>query len=202
MQGPEIVYELSEKLNSLLKVSNSGIAKELLKQVNFGIRFNNVKEDIFIHCYYTLEGLKAEAVDEWPKEANLKITTHTFKLDYAIKEEWGGDVFFIGYGADIDILDQKCLKDNLDIVSIRLLSRFPAASYHMIREPLRAAKYFINNHDFARLAIKQKIITRGNPNKLPYNERAHWINKSKCDVCKLCDIPLLSDEFAGLLNFV
>jgi hypothetical protein len=173
-----------------------------LKQVNFGICFNDIKEDIFIHCYYTSRGLKAEAVLEWPANANLKITTQTFKLDYAIKEEWGGDVFFIGYGADIDILDQKCLKDNLDIVSIRLLSRFPAASYNMMREPIRAAKYLLNNPDFATLAIKQKIVTRGNPNKLPYNERAHWINKSKCDVCKLCDIPLLSDEFAGLLNFI
>src|SRR5205823_4273528 len=102
-----------------------------------------------------------------PSNANLRITTHTWKLEHSIKELWGGDVFFIGYGADIYVLDDKCLVDNIDIVSIRLLSRFPAASRTMRLEPLRAFKFLSTNRAFAALAIKQKIATRGNPNKLP-----------------------------------
>ncbi len=99
------------------------------------------------------------------------------------------------------MLNEKCLIDNIDIVSIRLLSRFPAASHNMKREPLRAFKYLYTNPAYAKLAVKQKIYTKGNPNKLPYNERSHWVNKGKCDVCRLCDIPLLSDDFGEKINY-
>ncbi len=194
-QLADTVNKLAEGLNNILPVSTSGIDSALLKKINFGITFHDVQEPVHIHCFYHHGRLVAKTITDWPADINLKISTHTHKLQYAIAEEWGGDVFFIGYGADIDILDQNCLKDNLDIVSLRLLSRFPSASYNMVREPLRAMKYLANNPAYAALAIRQKLATGGNPNKLPYNERSHWINKSKCDVCRLCDIPLLSDEF-------
>jgi hypothetical protein len=70
----------------------------------------------------------------------------------------------------------------------------------MVREPIRAVRYMTNNPMFTSLAIRQKLYTRGNPNKLPYNERQHWINKSKCEVCRMCDIPLLSDELGEALE--
>lgn len=65
----------------------------------------------------------------------------------------------------------------------------------MLREPIRAARYFTPNPSYTYLTVKQKIQSRSNMNKIPYNERTHWSNKSKCDVCLLCDIPLLSDSF-------
>lgn len=200
IKNEKVVYDLAAQLQTILPLSSSGIADELLKQINFVISFHDVKEKIFIHCYYENEKLKTKIVNEIPAESNLKFSTYTDRLEFALKELWGGDVFFIGYGGDIDVLDDSCLKDNIDIVSIRLLSRFPAASHTMMREPVRAVKYFANNPSYAYLAVKQKIQMRGNMNKLPYNERAHWINKGKCDVCMLCDIPLLSDEFGEAIG--
>ena len=194
-----VVFDLERKLNRILPVSRSGIAEELLAQVNFVVQFLDVEETIFIHCFYADGKLASTVSDQIPAEANLKITTHTAKFDYAVTNLWGGDVFFIGYGADIYVLDEACLADNIDIVSIRLLSRFPAASNVMLREPFRAFRYLSVNTAFAKIAVKQKWQTRGNPNKLPFNERAHWVNKSKCDVCRLCDIPLLSDELGEML---
>jgi hypothetical protein len=200
MVGKEIVYELAGRLTSILPVSKSGIAPELLEQVNFVIAFKDVPESLFIHCMFNNGKLETAICSALPAGANIKITTYTHRLNYALKELWGGDVFYIGYGADLEVLDEVCLKDNIDIVSLRLLSRFPAASRTMLRKPLRAAKYLSGNPGYAALALKQKLITRGNMNKLPYNERSHWINKGKCDVCMLCDIPLLSDEFGELLQ--
>lgn len=196
----QLIYTFAEELNNILPLSRSGISEDLLEQVNFVIQLKDIEEQIFIHCFYEGGKLFTKVTNEIPPDANLKITTHSWKLDYALKELWGGDVFFIGYGADIYILDEKCLEDNIDIVSIRLLSRFPAASSVMKEEPIRAFKYLTGNTVFAKLAIKQKFYTRGNPNKLPYNERSHWVNKGKCDVCRLCDIPLLSDEFGEKIS--
>jgi len=199
IQSAEKAYSLAKKLNSIFPVSRSGISEDLLKQVNFVIQLLDVEEEIYIYCYYKEGEIVSETATEIPSSANLKITTHTWKLDYAIKELWGGDVFFIGYGADICVLEESCLIDNIDIVSIRLLSRFPSASRTMRHEPVRAIKYLTGNPAYAALAFKQKLYTRGNPNKLPFNERSHWVNKGKCDVCRLCDIPLLSDEFGNIL---
>lgn len=199
MKPASIVNELSIGLNSILSVSTADISNELLRKLNFAIAFKDVKLERYIHVYYDKGNMIAEPVEKLPAEANLKITTHTWKLDYAIKNEWGGDIFFIGYGADIEILNQSCLTDNSDILSIRLLSRFPSAAFHMIREPFRAMRYLISNFEFVYLSLALKIASKGNPNKITYNERSIWINKTKAEVCNLCKMPVLSDESAKKL---
>lgn len=195
-----IVDELSKKLEKILPISSSGISKDLLQQINFCIQFKDVEEPKYIHCYYKNKKLFSKVVHKMPLAANLIIQTYSFRLNYALHELWGGDVFYIGYGADIYVKDKSCLEDNIDIVSLRLLSRFPSASYHMTRNPYRGIKYLTTNFEFAKIAIKQKITMRGNMNKLPFNEREHWVNKSKCEICRLCDIPLLTDELGVMLN--
>lgn len=199
-QLPNVVYKLREDLENILPVSSSGIAAELLQQINFVIVLKDVNEAFFIHCYNDNGELRADVVSEIPANSNLTIKTYSFRLRHSLDELWGGDVFYIGYGADIYVTDNKCLEDNIDIVSLRLLSRFPSASHTMMREPIRAARYLATNPVFAYLAVKQKMQMRGNMNKLPYNEREHWISKGKCDVCRLCDIPLLSDDFGETLG--
>lgn len=198
-QSREMLSSLREKLQNILPISTVGIAQELLEQINFVIQLKDVEEEIYIHCMFQDGKLVTRVVAKLPANVNLRIRTYSDRLRYALDELWGGDVFYIGYGADIDVLDDSCLKDNIDIVSLRLLSRFPKASATMLRQPIRAFKYLSHNPKFAQLAFKQKIVMRGNMNKLPYNEREHWINKGKCDVCRLCDIPLMSDEFGDAL---
>lgn len=195
IQSSTVATELQQDLQTILPISSSGIAEELLQQINFVIELKDIIEKIFIHCYFDNGELKTNVISKIPQNSNLIIKTYSFRLRQALNELWGGDVFYIGYGADIFVTDDNCLKDNIDIVSLRLLSRFPSASHTMFREPIRAARYFSSNPTYAYLAVKQKIQIRTNMNKVPYNERTHWIDKSKCDVCLLCDIPLLSDSF-------
>lgn len=199
-QPASVVEELAKGLRKILPLSGKGIASEVLSKVNFMLIFKDIQEAVYIHCYYANGKLKAETVGVQPAEINLTVTTFRYRLRHAIEELWGGDVFYIGYGADIYIQDPACLKDNLDIVSLRLLSRFPSAAHTLRRDPLRALRYLTQNPSFARLALKQKLQLHGKPNKLPFNERSHWINKSKCEVCRLCNIPLLSDEFGEQLR--
>jgi hypothetical protein len=199
IQSIDTINEIEKLLNIVFDEGNIGISEDLLKQVNFVIKCMDIVEEVYLHCYFKNSSIKCEVIKAIPKESNILMTTHTWKLIHAATELWGGDVFYIGYGADLHILIEECLKDNIDIVSIRILSRFPSAMKNMIREPFRGIKYLTKNPKFTKIALWQKIYTRGNPNKLPYNERAHWVNKGKCDVCLLCDIPLLSDELGDLL---
>jgi len=43
----------------------------------------------------------------------LRIETKTKHLEFSMENEWGGDVFMIGYAADIFVLDELALKNNL-----------------------------------------------------------------------------------------
>ena len=106
----------------------------------------------------------------------------------------------IGYAADIFVLDEIALNNNLDIVSLRLLCRFPYASRELIKNPMRGLRFIASNPSLSALLIKNKIKTNGDPNKIPHNERSHWINRSKCEVCMACDLPLLSYSLGETLE--
>ena len=82
---------------------------------------------------------------------------------------------------------------------VRLLTRYPIGSETMKREPLRAAKYLFNNPVLAKISLQQRLFAPKILNKIGYNERSRWINKTKCEVCRICDIPLLSHELGEQL---
>lgn len=92
------------------------------------------------------------------------------------------------------------LEKNLDIVCVRLISRFPSAMKDIIKQPYRAMKYYFTQPLLASLAIKQKLKLRQVVNKYPYNERDHWITYTKCELCRVCNMPLLSYEFGQSLE--
>jgi hypothetical protein len=165
---------------------------EVLSLVDFDLYLTDMQADPYFHIYYDREGLTAVRGPSACKSANLRIETKTKHLEFSMQNEWGGDVFMIGYAADIFIIDELALANNLDIVSLRLLCRFPYASQELIKNPFRGLRFIASNPGLSALLIKNKVMMNGNPNKLPHNERSHWINRSKCEVCMACDLPLLS----------
>jgi hypothetical protein len=186
-------------LNNLFVTSTIGLHQSMLRKLDFIIQLSDIENGRNIHCYYSGKKLIATPSSQLASTANLMIRTNSTNLLHSINELWGGDVFFIGYGADIDILNPTCLKDNLDILSLRVLSVFPTAKQHIRKQPYRAFRYFWHNRAYALLAIKQKIQFRKNNNKLPFNERSRWIQLSKCETCRACDLPLLDDTLAGTI---
>lgn len=89
---------------------------------------------------------------------------------------------------------------NLDIVCVRLLSRYPTAKDSLKKDPIRALNYFIKHPVMAKLAVKQKFMMKSAVNKFPFNERDHWVSYSKCELCQVCNMPLLSYEFGEQLG--
>lgn len=189
------IEDICLKLNDLFVKSCRGLDVNVLAKLNFIISLSDFPEES-IHILYLNGKLVAQLKSEGNGKPNLVIRTNATRLLYSINELWGGDVFFIGYGADIDILNTDCIKDNLDILSLRVLSIFPSAMQNIRRQPWRAFRYFYYNKTHALLALKQKLFSKNKANKLPFNERSHWIQISKCETCLLCDLPLLSNSFA------
>lgn len=187
--------EICFKLNELFNKSCKGIDHKTVQKINFILTVTEEKnQPIFIS--FKNGKLRANLTQNSEVGPNLRIRTNKKNLLHSIHELWGGDVFFIGYGADVDVLKEDCIKDNLDIISLRVLSFFPTALQNLKTHPLRSLRYFFYNTMHATLAMKQKMLSHKGAKTLPFNERSHWVQISKCETCLVCDLPLLSNAFA------
>ena len=127
--------------------------------------------------------------DVVPPDTRVIITTKASMLEHALSRVWGGDAMTAGYALIVEMFDEDALEKNLDMVCVRLITRYPIMREDILKQPLRAAKYFATNPTIAALHLKQKIVLKPYVNRYPYNERDHWISYSKCDLCKVCAIP-------------
>lgn len=202
-----VSFQPLSKLNTLQLLLTKWIPEsakvfnnELLDLVKFSVQFSDIEADDHLYIEYRQGIFFLEKRTTLHPESILTIVTTSDAIEYALQNEWGGDVLFVGYAADVFVEDEVALENNLDIVCLRLLTRYPTASKYMLRHPLRGLRFMLSNPAITQLMVKNKMVTRGNPNKLPFNERSHWINKTKCEVCMACDIPLMSYEFGELVE--
>jgi hypothetical protein len=187
-------------LNKWISKSASVYNNELLDLVKFSLKLSDVDGDEHLFIHYDNGIFLFEKRKTIHPKSLLTIVTTAEAIEYSLSDEWGGDILFVGYAADVFVENEIALENNLDIVCLRLLTRYPTASRYMMRNPIRGMRFMLSNPSLTELMVKNKMLTRGNPNKLPFNERSHWINKTKCEVCMACDIPLLSHEFGELME--
>jgi L-ascorbate metabolism protein UlaG (beta-lactamase superfamily) len=124
----------------------------------------------------------------------LAIHTTSTILDYSLSSEWGGDAITIGYGAEIFLFDSAAAARGLDTTCVRLLTRHPRTTRHMLREPLRAARYLATNPITRAWAVRQIAHPRSTiQDPAP---RTDWLLRTKCELCGVCDLPLLDAAFS------
>ncbi|HSY76353.1 MAG TPA: hypothetical protein VK890_05825, partial [Bacteroidia bacterium] len=128
------------------------------------------------------------------EDRRIMVTTSVKKLLFSLERTWGGDVLTIGYGIIVEVYDQLTLEKNLDIVCIRLITRYPMARKDLVKYPLRALKFYTANPKLTSLWLKQKIALKPYVNRYPYNERDHWMTYNKCDLCAVCKMPEINIE--------
>ena len=118
----------------------------------------------------------------------MLIQTRARLLSLNLDKVWGGDLLSIGYGINVIVFDERTLEKNLDIVCVRLISRFPNFKNDFVNHSGRILKYYLSNPAITNLWINQKIKLRPYVNKYPFNERDHWLTFNKCDLCKVCNM--------------
>ncbi len=194
--------KLKEKIVARINENKNLYSKMVLEDISFTIVMNDLHQQNHYHIDFRGTAFEVTRSDHALPGRKLVITTDTKLLNHSLDQEWGGDVLTIGYGIDIEVFEESTLEKNLDIVCVRLLSRYPHAFQTMIKQPLRTAKFFLTNPLLSKLYLKQKLSMRKEVNKYPYNERDHWISYSKCDLCRVCNMPLLSFEFGEQLGTI
>lgn len=168
--------------------------KRVIEDVCFSIKLSDCKAETYINVSYRSDKLVVEVSSEPLLERKVLITTAAKKLLFGFKKIWGGDILTIGYGLTAQIYDQLSLEKNLDIVCIRLITRYPIARQDLLKYPMRALKFYSHNPKLTSLWLKQKIVLKPYVNKYPYNERDHWMLYNKCALCAVCKMPEINLE--------
>ena len=135
----------------------------------------------------------------------LEIEIRSDILRYSFASDWGGDAITIGYGCEVNVFQQQVVEQGLDATCVQLLTRIPIASRHWKREPLRMARYVLSspiNRGWAAQAAKNRLQGKPGSNN-DYNDKMReWLFRTKCEVCKACDLPMLDERFSETLAAV
>jgi hypothetical protein len=162
---------------------------KVVRDAVFSIRFTDTEDSVVFNIVPRDGTLTARINTVTNQDDRLVITTRASLLSLNLDKDWGGDLLSIGYGADIQVFEELSLEKNLDIVCMRLISRFPMFREDFVQHAGRIVRYYLTNPSIANLWITQKIKLRSYVNKYPFNERDHWITYNKCELCKVCNIP-------------
>lgn len=200
-----------ERANSIVPYDRTGLSKleqdaikwmnsnaklydeSVLRNACFAIKFSDV-EDLVWNIDREEGTFTLSTGSETGKDRRVIITTTARMLAYSLMRVWGGDALTSGYGLTVEMFDLDALEKNLDIVCVRLITRYPIMREDILRQPLRAAKYFLTNPTIAALHVKQKVKLKPYVNRYPYNERDHWVATTKCELCQVCKIPVIGFE--------
>ncbi len=160
----------------------------------FSIRLKDVTQKSYLQIRFVdgipeIKRAGAPCTDD-----RLMIETKASLLALNLEKEWGGDLLTIGYGINVTVHDELSLEKNLDIVCVRLISRFPIFKDDFMRNSGRILKYYLTNPSISNLWLKQKVKLRPYVNKYPFNERDHWLTYNKCEICKVCNMQEVNFE--------
>ena len=188
------IDELTRLLNLWMNRNQILYHKDVLRDSIFSIKAEDTHEEVFMNISYDGEKFEVTKSATALPERRLLISAPVKQLLHALKREWGGDVLTIGYGLTVEIYDERSLEKNLDIVCVRLITRYPIARKDILKNPLRAINFYAFNPTLTSLWIKQKIMLKPYVNKYPFNERDHWLTYSQCDLCAVCKMPVINAE--------
>lgn len=183
------VEQLMEKLNYWLNKNKSLYHPNVISDVVFTLVMKDVKENNCLNISYENGKPIINRSNTHTEQDRLIIKAKAKLVSLNLDKMWGGDLLSIGYGIHVEVFTELSLEKNLDIVCVRLISRFPRFSDDFLQDSGRILKYYLSNPSITNLWINQKLKLRPYVNKYPFNERDHWITYNKCDLCKVCNMP-------------
>ena len=174
--------------------------KSILSELKFTIKLTDFANEPYLNVGFD-GGQPAIRRESTPhSESILEIETSSRILRHSLASDWGGDAITIGYGCDIHVRNSHTVKSGLDTVCVRLLTRQPQASRHWRVEPVRVAKHLLTSPTTLTWVMKSVLGRSGDYSDKRTNDMMReWLFRTKCEVCRACDLPLLDQGFANRL---
>lgn len=172
-------------------------AEASLQRLDFSLRVTDIAQESYFNIRFPEGELVVERASGPAEGCRLVIELPTPILRYSFASEWGGDAITIGYACDIHIVDPGIVQEKLDVICVQLLTNHPAASRHMRRQPARAAKFLLQNPLTLKWGVRRM---RTNDKLNLIYDRDLWLTRTKCEVCQVCDMPMLDSAFGESLS--
>jgi hypothetical protein len=199
-QIPIISEQRADQLREKILENVSERAKlfrpERLAALRFCVEVTDVAENPFYHVRFRGGVPDIRRSGAMLDDEGLRIAVSSRILEYSFGSTWGGDAITIGYACDIEIRDKSLLAKKLDTVCVRLLTRHPLASRYMMKQPWRAARFLWSNPLTRKWAIRR---LRQRDNLDSTYDANLWLARTKCEVCQVCNMPLLDAKFGSTL---
>jgi hypothetical protein len=196
------VHVLEKELLQNLELRMGVFDPQVLSKIEFSLKVSDIRENPYFTISMKSATPRVQRCEVPSQESILQIEISSSILRHSFASEWGGDAVTIGYGCEIHVFRPEIIQANLDVICVQLLTRIPSASRHWKREPLRLARFIFSS------TITQSWVAQATWNRLrgrrpfpdDYNEKMRpWLFRTKCEVCRACDLPMLDERFAESL---
>jgi hypothetical protein len=172
--------------------------REQIDGLAFTIVIEDVERDNYFNVRIDDDDVMVTRSCEIDPASLLLMRTTSAILEYSFASEWGGDAITIGYGAEIFLFDSSTAERGLDSICVRLLTRHPSTTRHMKKEPLRAARFLASNPITRAWGVQQFLHPARNLQEVA--PRREWLLRTKCEICRICDLPLLDARFSAAIR--
>jgi len=196
------IHTLEKQLVQNLEHRMGIFNPEVLSKIEFSLKVSDIRENPCFVISMKSGAPRVQRSGAPSRESILQIEIPSSILRHSFASEWGGDAITIGYGCEIYVFQPGILQSNLDVTCVQLLTRIPSASQHWKREPLRLARHVFSS------PITRSLVAKATWNRVrgrrpfpdDHNEKMRpWLLRTKCEVCRACDLPVLDEEFAKTL---
>jgi hypothetical protein len=191
--APDDADRLAAELEANIRRRAALLDAGTRERLRFSVRVRDVEEEPCFDISFPGGEPAVRRTRAPAEDARLVVETRSEVLRSGFMSEWGGDAMVVGYGCDLYVRDPSILDEGLDTACVQLLTNHPAASRHMRSEPLRGLRFLAQNPLTLRWAAV-RVRRGGRPDAM--GDRPLWLSRSKCEVCRACDLPLLDAELA------
>jgi len=196
------IQVLEKELLQNLKLRMEVFDPQALSKIEFSLKVSDIRENPYFTIDMKSAAARVERCAAPSPESILQIEISSSILRHSFASDWGGDAVTIGYGCEIDVFRPEAIEASLDVICVQLLTRIPSASRHWKSEPFRIARYVFSsplNRSWAAQAAWNRLRGRRIP-AADHNEKLRaWLFRTKCEVCRACDLPMLDEKFAETL---
>ncbi len=184
--------DVLEKLREHVIKKRYVIPQEKQKKIKYAIQLSDYSDSKYFNIDLKGAEPKVYMTDVFEKDNILLIKLRSATLLYSMQEEWGGDAIIIGYGCMIEVYDLNTIKEDLDNLSVRLITNYPNTKEYLQRVPLRAMKYLLTD-SLKRNSLFPGILL-GKSEKVNFsdpllNDHLLWLSRTKCEICNACNLP-------------
>lgn len=163
---------------------------EILSRLRFCLRLSDVEASNVYNISIKNGRAQIERSDAPAPQSLLSMSTSSKVLRHSFGNEWGGDAIFIGYACEVELLDRRAAKENLDVLCVNLLARYPTTRSSLKKDPLRALEYLIRNPARRALALRR---LKPHLNEGVSFDRSTWLLREPREVRELCGLPEFDD---------